>query len=171
MNRQNMVNTLAVAALGLLMLSGNAVSQRNTIKERLVGTWLLDSSYVVRGDGNKTDLLGSRPSGMLIYTSDGHFALVNTRSDLPKIASNNRNQATPEENKAIVQGSIAYFGTYSVDEPKKVITVRINGGTYPNMIGTDEQRIVSSLTADELKFANPASSTGTTIELIWKRAK
>jgi hypothetical protein len=36
------------------------------------------------------------------------------RADLPKFAANNRNVGTPEENKAIVQGSFAYFGTYTV---------------------------------------------------------
>jgi hypothetical protein len=34
-----------------------------------------------------------------------------TRSDVPKFASDSRNTGTSEENKAAVQGSIAYFGT------------------------------------------------------------
>ena len=44
---------------------------------------------------------------------------------LPKFASNNRQAGTPEENKAFVQGSLAYFGTYSVDEAAKTVTVHI----------------------------------------------
>jgi hypothetical protein len=76
--------------------------------------------------------------------ADGHFSLVNTRADLPKFASNRRDQGTPEENKAVVQGSIAYFGTYSVNEGDKVITAQIEGSTFANLIGTDQKRLVTS---------------------------
>ena len=54
--------------------------------------------------------------GVAIFEANGRFSLSLVRSDLPKIASNNRDTGTPDENKAIVQGSIAYFGTYSVSE-------------------------------------------------------
>jgi len=108
----------------------------------------------------------------VIYTRDGQYALINSRPDLPKFASNNRNQGTPDENKAVVQGSIAYFGTYSVNELTKTISLRINGSTYPNMIGApDEQRVITSLTVEELRFTNPASSTGAKLEVVWRRAK
>jgi hypothetical protein len=70
-----------------------------------------------------------------------------------------------------VAGSIAYYGTYSINEADKVITVQIEGSTFANQIGTDQKRIITSLTADELKFTNPASTSGATLELVWKRAK
>jgi hypothetical protein len=41
--------------------------------------------------------------------------MIIARSDL-KFASNNRHVGTPEENKAFVEGSIAYFGTYSAKQ-------------------------------------------------------
>ena len=43
--------------------------------------------------------------------ANGRYVLVIARADLPKVASNNRTMATPEESQAIVQGSIAHFGT------------------------------------------------------------
>lgn len=71
----------------------------------------------------------------------------------------------------MVQGSLAYFGTYSVNEADKVISVLVEGSTFANMIGEpDQKRIVTSLTADELKFTNPAGASGAT-DLVWKRAK
>lgn len=73
----------------------------------------LVSVHNVRGDGSRIDASGPNPKGIVIYTSDGHFAFINTRSDLPRFASNSRDQGTPEEYKAVVLGSIAYFGTYS----------------------------------------------------------
>ena len=125
---------------------------------------MLVSSHSVGSDGSKIDQYGPNANGILIYTSDGHFALVNTRSDLPKIASSSRDRGTPEEYKALVQGSLAYFGTYSVNEPDKVITAKIQGSTFPNQVGgADDRRIITSLTADELKFTNPASRSGRTL--------
>ena len=171
------LSTLAVTAmsplfLGVVLLAGDAVAQHKSLKEQLVGTWRLVSSHNIRSDGSKIDRTGPNPKGILIYTSDGHFVFVNTRSDLPKLASNSRDRGTPEEYKAVVQGSLAYFGTYSVNEADKVITAQIEGSTFANMIGgPDQKRIITSLTADELKFTNPASTSGATLELVWKRAK
>jgi hypothetical protein len=61
------------------------------------------------------------------------------RSDLPKFTSKNRQAETPEENKAVVQGSIAYFGTYSVSETDKTITTHIESCTFPNWHGIDRK--------------------------------
>jgi hypothetical protein len=166
------VTTMSLLFLGVVLFAGDAVAQQKSTQEQLVGTWKLVSSHNVRSDGNKVDASGPNPKGIVIYTSDGHFVFVNTRSDLPKFASNSRNRGTPEEYKAVVQGSLAYFGTYSVNEADKVISVQIEGSTFPNMIGRpDVKRIITSLTADELKFTNPAPTSGGTLELVWKRAK
>jgi hypothetical protein len=143
-----------------------------TLAEQFVGTWMLVSVHNVRNYGSRADLFGPNPKGVVIYTSDGHFALVNMRADLPTFASNSLDQGTPEEYKAVVQGSIAYFGTYSVNEEEKVITATIEGSTFANLIGgPDQKRIITSLTADELRFTNPATPSGATLELVWKRAK
>jgi Lipocalin-like domain len=71
-----------------------------------------------------------------------------------------------------VQGSIAYFGTYAVNEAEKVITAHIEGSTFANLIeGPEQKRLITSLTADELRFTNPATPSGATLELVWQRAK
>jgi hypothetical protein len=163
---------VSLLVLGVALPAGDTVAQQKSLKEQLVGTWKLVSSHNVRSDGSKLDASGPNPKGIVIYTSDGHFVFVNTRSDLPKFASNSRDRGTPEEYKAVVQGSLAYFGTYSVNEADKVISVQIEGSTFANMIGRpDVKRIITSLTADELKFTNPAPTSGGTLELVWKRAK
>jgi hypothetical protein len=77
-----------------------------------------------------------------MFDPNGHFSEIITRSDLPKFACNNREAGTPEENKAAMQGSIAYFGTYSVSDTDKVITFHIEGSTFPNWKGTDQKRLL-----------------------------
>ena len=94
------------------------------------------SNTNVRQDGSKADIFGANPKGLYVFTNNGHFAIVNVRPDLPKFASNNRNEGTPDENKAIVQGSIALFGTYSVGD--KVLTLKVDGSTWPSWTGTDQ---------------------------------
>jgi hypothetical protein len=132
-----------------------------------VGTWQLVSNTNVRQDGTKADIFGTNPKGLYVFTSNGHFAIVNMRPDLPKFASNNRNEGTAEENKAIVQGSIALFGTYSVGD--KVLTLKVEGSTWPSWTGTDQKRNFT-LSGDELKWSLPAS-VGGTAEVVLKRVK
>ena len=99
--------------------------------------------------------------GTWIYVSS-----ITTRADGSKTENLNA-----EEAKAVVAGSIAYFGTYSIDETDKVVIPKVEGSTYANLIGTDQKRIITSLTTDELRFTNPRTPAGVTLEFVWKRAK
>jgi hypothetical protein len=100
------------------------------------------------------------------------MSLVITRSDLPKFASNNRQAGTSEENKAVVQGSIALFGTYSVSETDKTLTQHVESCSFPNWNGTD-RKYSFDISGDELNstvLTKPSTGTGTAY-LVWKRAK
>jgi hypothetical protein len=93
------------------------------------------------------------------------------RSDRPKFASTDRRQGTPDENKATIQGSLAYFGTYSVNEEDKTLVSRIEGSTFPNSEGEQQKRVITRLTMDELRYINPATTLGARAEAVWKRVK
>jgi hypothetical protein len=134
----------------------------------LVGTWTLVSTDTVRFDGSRIPTFGDTPKGLIVFTTDGHFIYLYSRGDLPKFVSNNRATGTPEENKAVVQGSIATFGTYSVAD--KTLTIKVEHSTFPNWIGADQKRTVT-ITGDELKWTNAAGSAGGVVELAFGRAK
>jgi hypothetical protein len=164
------LTTTLLLHLGAVLCVGDAVAQSS--KEHIVGAWTLVSADSVRPDGSRAAVFGANPKGIMIFSHDGSFALVQMRAELPGIAANSRDQGTPEENKAIVQGSIAYFGTYSVNEAEKVVTLKLEGSTFANLLGGGEQkRIITSLTPDELKLTNPRTPSGATLEVGWKRAK
>jgi hypothetical protein len=163
------LTTMSLLLLGVVLLAGDAIAQQKSLKEQLVGTWIYVSRTETRADGSKTYVPNLK--GIVIYTSDGHFVFVNVRDDLPKLANSDRARATAEEAQAVVAGSLAYYGTYSINEVDKVITPKVEGSTFANMIGTDQKRIITSLTADELKFTNPRTAAGETLEIVWKRAK
>ena len=77
-------------------------------------------------------------------------------------------RTTPEENKATVQGSLAYTGTYSVSD--KTLTLSIEASTYPNAEGAQQKRTIT-LTGDEMKWENPVTTTGGTAVAVFKRVK
>jgi Lipocalin-like domain len=116
MNTMNRRTTLALTALAFLWLgvvlpTGKAIGQQagSALKNQLLGTWMLVSNYTDREDGSKFDTFGPNPTGILMFDGDGRLSLQEMRSGLPKFASNNRQEGTAEENKAVVQGSICYF--------------------------------------------------------------
>lgn len=113
-------------------------------------------------------LYGPNPQGLASFDSNGDYILMTVRRGQAKFASNNRNQGTPEENKAAVQGSIAHFGTYTVNDADKTITFHIETSTFPNWNGTEQKRPFT-VTGDELRWRTPASSGGTA-EVILRRA-
>jgi len=101
---------------------------------------------------------------------NGRYVLVIARADLPKVASNNRTMATPEESQAIVQGSIAHFGTVSVNAADQTITFKIETSLFPKWDGTEQKRPFT-VTGDELTYTVPSASGGGTATVVWQRAK
>jgi len=82
----------------------------------------------------------------------------------------NRTTAIPEENKAIVGGSLTHFGTLSVNAADKTFTFKIETATFPNWDGTEQKRPFT-ITGDELKYTVAAASGGGSATVVWKRAK
>ena len=166
MNPHRVLSLGAMTALGLALLTGNVAAQ--TAKD-IVGTWKQVTNINIAPDGRRSEPFGSNPNAIITFDANGRFVTVTTRPDVPKFASNNRMQGTTEENKAMVQGGIAYFGTYSVVD--KVIVERVEGSTWPNWTGTEQKRPIISLTGDEMKVTVPAASLGGTGEVTFKRVK
>ena len=147
-----------------------SVAQGKSLKDQLIGTWIYVSSTARRENGSTVQ----RPSfkGTATYTADGRFHFITTRTDAPKYASNDPARPSPDEAIAIASGSIAYTGTYTVDENTKTIHANIETSTFPNLVGAPNQRrIITSITADEMKFTNPRTTAGVTLEFVFKRAK
>jgi Lipocalin-like domain len=98
-------------------------------KDTLIGTWMQVSLDTVSADGTRRPLYGENAKGMIIYTSDGYFTLMQASVDLPKLKSGMPSKATPEEAKAVIANSIAYFGKYSLDETSMVLSLDIHAST------------------------------------------
>jgi hypothetical protein len=141
-----------------------------TTPKDLIGTWTL-VSITLEYDGKKMDFFGANPQGQLTFDPNGRFSVIIARSDVPKFATKSREAGTLEKNEAAVQGSIAYYGTYSVSEADNVIKYHIEGSSYPNLQDTDQERLFK-LSGDELTLTNATTSIGAgTAYSVWKIVK
>lgn len=160
---------LCLCLIASVSFSRAAAAEEN-IAKRIVGAWSLVAVTAERADGSKIEPFGTNPKGIIIFTDSGHFSLFQSRADIPKLAENDRSKATAEEAKAVVGGSIAYYGTYSVNEMDKSLSVTLDGATFANLLGGAQRRDITSLTADELGFSNPRTPSGMTLQTVWRRA-
>jgi hypothetical protein len=71
----------------------------------------------------------------------------------------------------VVQGSMAYFGTFAATDADKTIALHIERSSIPNLNGTDGKRVVTALLADEMNWTNPAPLDGGSMSCANKRAK
>ena len=110
-------------------------------------------------------------SDRVILTPDGRYSIVLSRAEMPKIASGSRLKATAEENKAVVDGSIAHSGRYTIDEGGRSITFHIETSTFPNWNGTTQKRALK-LQGDRLNYTvTQPSAGGAPNDVVWKRVK
>ena len=165
------LTTAALLGLGVTLPSGDASGQGLITKDQLVGTWAYVSVVVQRADGTKVETFGPNPQGRIIFTADGRYALLLVRPDLPKIASKDRLTGTAEENNAVAKGVLAHFGTYSVNAADSSFTLHVEASSFANDNGTDQKRMVTSFTGDELKWTNPTPTTPFIAYAVLRRVK
>jgi hypothetical protein len=171
MNRRT---TLAMTATALLCLAasssaGDSLAQQKPLKWQLVGTWTLVSSDQVRADGTRLNQFGTNPKGITVFNADGRFFLMIARADNSKIASREPDKGSSEGVANLITESIAYYGTYTFNEAEQVIILHLEASTFPNQIGTDQKRTITSLMADELRYSSPATMSGVQIQQVWAR--
>jgi hypothetical protein len=160
MRRGNVVVSSVIIVLGATALPSYSAEQ--TFKQQIQGAWNLVSCDA------KTPICVN-PSGSISYNGNGRYTLVVTAKDRPKAthaAGTTRENVPPDYYKAIAQGVVANFGTWSVNEADKTITSRSEGALFPNGIGNEAKTTVVSVTADEMK-TNGAALGNT----VWRRFK
>jgi hypothetical protein len=139
--------------------SSSASGQSQIKQDRLVGTWRYETVVVERTDGTRVVPFGPNPKGFITLSADGRYSLQLIRPDIPKIASKDRLSGTAEENRAVAQGVLSQFGTYSVNEASGTITLHVETSSFPNENGTDHERIITSISSDKLQWTNPTPTT------------
>lgn len=162
----------AILAVGVMAGAPHVLAQEKegALGQHIQGSWTLVSIYNEQ-DGKKAEPFGPDPRGFMVLAPDGRFSMIFMRASLPKFAANNRVKGSAEDNQAVVQGSVAYFGSYTViNEKEHMVRLHIDGSTFPNWDGEEQMRVMSVI-GDEMKVTNPVASIGGTNHVIWKRVK
>jgi hypothetical protein len=120
-----------------------ALAQSTSLKDQLVGQWQLVSIGI-----NKSAPYGDSPTGSMLLDAAGHYSII--------VVSNGGAR------------NISYYGTYTVDEANKSITMHIAGGTRASADGRDQTRQVT-VDGDQL-VEQTMPGGGGSIKMTWKRA-
>ena len=130
-----------------LMSPPSAQSAATSLKQQLVGHWQLVSVAL----GDRTPY-GAAPRGSMFLDAEGHLSVI-----------------------VISDGgarNISYFGTYTVDDAAKSMTIHVEGssGGSGNTSGRSFKRLLQ-LQGNELVMTNeaPANAPGV-IKQTWKQA-
>jgi len=139
-------------------------------KMRFPGAWKLVSNEYCE-NGVNTYPLGKEAIGLLMYDDKGNMSAQLINAKRPKFAVNDWLKGTPEEIKAAFQGMRCYFGTYDVDEKKKIVTHHVEGHSFPNGIGTDNVRYYEFSGNTLILTTVPIMMGGRKVigKLVWER--
>jgi hypothetical protein len=167
MNRSSIFTLSAITALGLMVLPSSIAAQ-GTLRQQLVGTWMIVSYELTVANGTKQQPYGADPAGILILDAGGRYAVMEGKRDRPKLKSANRSEITAQEFGAAALDFAANYGTWSVNEADKTLSRKVEGALNPNNVGNEVKSTVS-LTGDELKLTNtnPAGVRGQ----LYRRAR
>mgnify|MGYP000700467507 CR=1 FL=1 len=125
------------------------------MKDRLVGTWLLERFLIESIDGEIRDW-GRNSKGQLIYTDNGYMSVSINRE---------------VENKSSIEAQnyfdsiLFYSGTFTID--KDIIKHQVANASSPTRIGKELIRY-AKMDGNVLTLTSPKESFGTAI-LSWRK--
>lgn len=139
-------------------------------KSPVVGAWKLLSIEDRKSNGEVIQWMGAKPTGLIIYDSSGYMSVQFMRDPRPVFTSA-YSRATAEEVKNAYEGYFAYFGTYRVDESRRVIIHHLQGSLRPQEVGIEYDRYFE-IDGDLLilTMAVPGKDTQRKRTLVWTRS-
>src|SRR5712691_8823310 len=141
-------------------------------KDKFVGRWTLVSFEFPRSDDRIGDVMGKQTLGTLFYDASSSMSVQIMRADRQPFASGDQQKGTDQEVRAAVEGYIAYFGDYQVNEEEQAVIHRTKGSLFPNLVGQDQKRFYE-FTGNCLTLTTPPVVVGgvtVTAVLIWEKS-
>jgi len=173
---------VSVAIMTLVCPSGLAARQpaRPSERQTLMGVWELVSLQDHRANGEVLDWMGKKPSGILIYSPDGHMSVQIMRDPHPAVgvsmwSSDGRDllpSASASEIRNAYGGYYAYFGRWEIDEGTRTVTHRVRGSMRAVEVGADYVRPYE-LSGEHLLLRSTVTSASGEKQvrvITWRRA-
>lgn len=107
----------------------------------LIGTWrLIEFSDFDSASSSWTYSYGKNPKGYFTYTKNGIVNLNISSETALKIPKDSARNYSVNLLNWLDSNAVGYFGTYSVDYNKSIVTHHVKGGSLPWYIDTDQPR-------------------------------
>jgi Lipocalin-like domain len=171
MMRRTILGLAGSAAAAAAFAPGSALSHGKSLTQEVIGTWALATWVQTRADGSKIERFGEHPKGFQAFLPDGRMFLMIARPDLPRIASKDTMKPGAAEATALSVGTLAYYGTYTVNEKDRTIDEKLEASTFPNQLDVPQIRTITAISATAMHFGNSAAVGGGRIDMDWVRVK
>jgi Lipocalin-like domain len=116
--------TMRFATIALMCLGVAGPASAQSLKDKAVGAYTLESGTENYADGKK---LSSWATGNLILDASGHMSMFLIGKDRAK---------TSDSVRAPVGPAVGFYGSYTIDEAAGVINLKIESGVTPMFDGT-----------------------------------
>src|SRR6516165_620224 len=116
------INVLCFSASALMLLPTAVVAQQKSLKEQIQGPWSQVSCNSTDAKGEKSAYCANNPRGIMILAGNGNYAVT-------VIAGGRKDSNAP--------GVATIFGTWSVNDADKTLTLHIVGSYNPANEGRD----------------------------------
>ena len=142
--------------------------------DRIIGTWRLVSFLSPDSTGQQRPVWGEHPTGLIIYTSDGHVSAQLYDPRRPRVGD--IANATPSATaQASYGGLYTYFETFSVDGSAHTVAHHVEGAMAPDWVGSTLVRTYRFLGPDRLELRVVTDAAGRKREngsiLVWERVQ
>src|SRR5688572_20444247 len=103
---------------------------KESIKEKIIGTWKLVSWIYFNEKGELVHYFGEHATGILMYDKDGFMNAQLMKAKRQPFASDSIKGGTPFETYNAFHTYLAYFGRYYEDKPGEVVHI-VEGSLFP----------------------------------------
>ncbi len=156
---------LAIIAVSLAAVQPSAAQQPSSVAARLAGAWRLVSFQSF--DQNGTARPGPYDTGILVYDASGrmsaHLMHSSNQADQPL--------TTDAERAAAYRRYLGYWGPFTVDEAKGVVTHYVEGSSNPNWVGSNQVRYYGLTANGDRLTLSLKSGERVTSTLLWDRIR
>ena len=136
--------TVTIRATKLSETPMNGTTTPSEEAHALIGTWRVVEFADVDKDGKWAYWFGEHPRGYFVYDETGHVNIqimkIPPLRRFPEAKSDDGKPPTAEHALAAYNAYVAYFGTYTVDAEKHVVTHHVEGSLSPDYTDTDQPR-------------------------------
>lgn len=141
---------IGVAMLACLAVASPAFAQgapkapKGQVAKLIIGTWRMAGveTRVVDGGGPATFPRGKKPTGYIIYDTQGRMYVQIMNSDETRPPRKGEVPMPEREQAQAYATYTAYFGRYTINEEDQSVTHHVEGSVNPRNIGNAMHRFV-----------------------------